>query len=370
MGPNAGLLPHLESNDEIEKPPSVDSESSDYHIRPADTSRLRGKRRFGYVAKLALLVATLVFFIAVFAYLRIAVKSPQNTKCVDPVKRREWRQLTSTERSDYITAVKCLHDLTSRVSGHAKLSDDFGWTHSMAGTYSMDWTFLTILPITWLQLTIFKHITLRRSFLGIGTLYTSTKSTFNKISVIWDPVTGFGGDGQGNDTVYIGSCIRDGPFSDYVVSFYNFTYNPHCLSRGIGRDNGQPHKFSGADVTPAAISTVMQEKTFFNFSIALENGPHATIPHLVNGDFFSFEAPNESSDPDPLFILHHAQLDRLWWKWQRTGPGRDTEYNGPKERYSKLIGGIDDVLPMRGLGPDITIRDTFDTQSGLFCYTY
>lgn len=119
-------------------------------------------------------------------------------------------------------------------------------------------------------------------------------------SVIWDPVTGFGGDGQGNDTVYIGSCIRDGPFSDYVVSFYNFTYNPHCLSRGIGRDNGQPHKFSGADVTPAAISTVMQEKTFFNFSIALENGPHATIPHLVNGDFFSFEAPNGKTLPKQI----------------------------------------------------------------------
>jgi hypothetical protein len=132
------IQPHLESNDEIEKPPSVDIESSDYHIRPAETSSLRGKRRFSYVAKLALLVATLVFFIAVFAYLRIAVEAPQNTKCVDPVRRREWRQLNSTERSDYITAVKCLHDLTSRVSGHAKLSDDFGWTHSMAGTYSID----------------------------------------------------------------------------------------------------------------------------------------------------------------------------------------------------------------------------------------
>jgi tyrosinase len=44
----------------------------------------------------------------------------------------------------------------------------------------------------------------------------------------------------------------------------------------------------------------------------IENGPHAG-GHLGTGGLMG-SVPN--SPGDPLFFLHHAFIDLLWWKWQ------------------------------------------------------
>lgn len=104
---------------------------------------------------------------------------------------------------------------------------------------------------------------------------------------------GFGGDGNpdGPPTVPFGSCVADGPFAaDYEVLFYDFLPRPRCLSRGFGRFWGKP--FSGDYFQPSAIEYVIAEATFYNFTRAIEDGPHNAVPNQVGGDFWSSEAPN------------------------------------------------------------------------------
>ena len=81
-----------------------------------------------------------------------------------------------------------------------------------------------------------------------------------------------------------------------------------------------------------------------------------------------------SSPNEPLFFLHHAQIDRLWALWQEQDrenriadykgnlPGADGE-NGP---FSALI---DDMLPnFGGLISDVMVRNVMDTKAGDLCY--
>lgn len=79
---------------------------------------------------------------------------------------------------------------------------------------------------------------------------------------------------------------------------------------------------------------------------------------------------------DPVFWLHHTQVDRLWSMWQQRNPQkRLKEFHGPKTdfRHHEVEDGesfVTDVLPMAGLGEDVTVQDVMDTAGGLLCYRY
>jgi len=72
---------------------------------------------------------------------------------------------------------------------------------------------------------------------------------------------------------------------------------------------------------------------------------------------------------EPVFYLHHAQLDRIWYLWQqRDKKNRVHNYGG------KALGGanvtLTDVLRLAGLDKDITVQDIMDTEGGELCYRY
>ncbi|KNZ72281.1 hypothetical protein J132_04075 [Termitomyces sp. J132] len=79
-----------------------------------------------------------------------------------------------------------------------------------------------------------------------------------------------------------------------------------------------------------------------------------------------------SSPGDPLFYLHHANLDRLWWKWQRIDPstrlyqisGRSTQI----PPYRKVT--LNTTLPTGTFGQSIQIHHVMDIGNKLLCYTY
>lgn len=76
-------------------------------------------------------------------------------------------------------------------------------------------------------------------------------------------------------------------------------------------------------------------------------------------------------NPDPLFFLHHTQLDRLWWLWQQREPQkRLREYSGHKERHSMVAARLDDRIDMRGFAKPVQVADVMDIREGLLCYSY
>lgn len=83
-----------------------------------------------------------------------------------------------------------------------------------------------------------------------------------------------------------------------------------------------------------------------------------------------------ASPADPVFYLHHAQLDRIWAQWQAAGDGRDRVYGA-----NALSGGnttleippssnvtLDYVMNWNVLGAEKTIRQVMDVQE--YCYQY
>ena len=56
-----------------------------------------------------------------------------STACTDPVIRREWRNLSEAEKSDYIAAIQCLRNSPSRLGLNQTLYDDFPYVHSRNG---------------------------------------------------------------------------------------------------------------------------------------------------------------------------------------------------------------------------------------------
>ena len=78
------------------------------------------------------------------------------------------------------------------------------------------------------------------------------------------------------------------------------------------------------------VSEIMVLTTFTDFTDQLENGPHGNVHMqvgMVNG---VREAMGNIrvSPADPIFWLHHAQIDRLWSLWQVQNPGRNPTLTG------------------------------------------
>lgn len=74
---------------------------------------------------------------------------------------------------------------------------------------------------------------------------------------------------------------------------------------------------------------------------------------------------------NPVFFLHHTQLDRIWWRWQQAELGkRLTEYSGRAATNSTLEASLTDMISMGGLAPDISVVEIMDTESGMLCYRY
>lgn len=60
-------------------------------------------------------------------------RAPASTACTNPTIRREWRDLSDTEKGDYIQAVQCLRSSPSRLGLNQTLYDDFPYVHSRNG---------------------------------------------------------------------------------------------------------------------------------------------------------------------------------------------------------------------------------------------
>jgi tyrosinase len=73
--------------------------------------------------------------------------------------------------------------------------------------------------------------------------------------------------------------------------------------------------------------------SFTAFQSAIEGAVHASVHNAVGGDMATAASPS-----DPLFWLHHANIDRLWVKWQKKHPGAKPPNMNETLRPSSLFG--------------------------------
>ena len=74
---------------------------------------------------------------------------------------------------------------------------------------------------------------------------------------------------------------------------------------------------------------------------------------------------------DPLFYLHHSNLDRVWWGWQQMLPSRLKEISGRSTitpPFQNIT--LDSKLEMGDFEASLTIREVMDIHREPSCYTY
>jgi tyrosinase len=124
---------------------------------------------------------------------------------------------------------------------------------------------------------------------------------------------------------------------NFVLPYWNWTKDPQVpaafwgagnplfdSTRGIGSDEAMPAEAVGKD----AIDTILALSDFELFGSArstrqrqatgegqLEETPHDTVHGTILGNMGRVPL----SALDPIFWLHHANLDRLWEQWNRAG---------------------------------------------------
>ena len=72
---------------------------------------------------------------------------------------------------------------------------------------------------------------------------------------------------------------------------------------------------------------------------------------------------------DPIFYLHHVNLDRIWWNWQQMLPSRLYEISGhstPDLPYQNVT--LDFDLEMGNLTSNVTICNVIDIHGDPNCY--
>jgi tyrosinase len=67
----------------------------------------------------------------------------------------------------------------------------------------------------------------------------------------------------------------------------------------------------------------MANGTFNPFAGALE-GIHNSGHVWVGGSMGSIA----TAPCDPVFWMHHAEIDRIWWQWQQANPGQNPPLAG------------------------------------------
>ncbi|KAF2730278.1 Di-copper centre-containing protein [Polyplosphaeria fusca] len=290
-----------------------------------------------------------------------------SSACATPVTRREWRALTETEQLHYLDAVQCLRTQPSVIGMNHSLYDDFPYIHSKIGNYSHG----TMDFLLW-----------HRHFLHIYEIMLKEKCMYTGHATywdwaldwedltqapIWDSTHGFGGNGNTSaaKSVAYGHCVTSGPFAHLSALYYAGAAQKHCLSRGFLTDLEETRPIRNL-ISPQAVQQVLDEADFEGFYTRLEFKGHNAIPALVRGDFFEVTAPY-----DPVFFLHHGQLDRLWWMWQAADPdNRVRKLLGRKGAGGREDEELSRVLDFGDLAPGIAVEQILNTEAEVLCYVY
>ncbi|KAL6235621.1 hypothetical protein BDW75DRAFT_250707 [Aspergillus navahoensis] len=293
--------------------------------------------------------------------------------------RKEWGTLTPDEQLRYIDAVWCLRSLPSRLP-----TEQYPGVQDRVDDFVAYWN--------WTQ----------NSNLYTNPLFDTTQSPESSLSLSGDgaykaPDPSDADPDPGFDFAPSngGGCVLDGPFKDWPVRMGPFSpaqayayaplpenafaHNPRCLQRNL--DVARIQYYNNASVVESLLSAPSiadfqglldrTDRRTWQLVIGAHGGGHISMgPTLA--DVFA-------SPQDPVFMLHHGFIDRLWDAWQRSGPdageGTDrmkalngtTVYTNPPGAEEATL---DTVMEFGVLGASKRIGEVMDVRGGEYCYRY
>ncbi|KAF7596004.1 hypothetical protein BBP40_003783 [Aspergillus hancockii] len=183
-----------------------------------------------------------------------------------------------------------------------------------------------------------------------------------------------------------GGCLNSGPFKDFQVHMKPlndtnarpyapiplsaYDYRPRCLSRSLNPyvvtlfNNQTLIDRMQAAPNIDEFLRVMEPSEFTD--MGSHGGGHHSIGGVM-GDLFT-------STQDPIFMLHHSMVDRMWYQWQDQDlstrlyalNGTGIIYNPP----SAPLVTVDTVVEFGVLDSPQRVKDIMDPRGCSYCYRY
>ncbi|QRW03673.1 tyrosinase [Ceratobasidium sp. AG-Ba] len=271
--------------------------------------------------------------------------------CTNPAVRKEYRTLSIAEKTEFVRALKCLGNLPhgskltkTRIAGGislinttSSLYDDWVYLHMDSNVK----THVTALFFPWHRWYIDafeKDLKDKCQFKGTIPYWDFTKDVKN---IPASPIF------ESNRTYGLGTWgteandwhVPDGAFADTIRAYPV----PHTIRREW---TPQPFRknyifpFEYPDKDKYATDLLLLLKQSSPRAQGLHNAMHLSI-----GGDMSDPSPTPS---DPLFWVYHAQLDRIWAKWQARRPANARSYAGGTIQVLELFDQYPTGLPWPG----------------------
>ncbi|MBA4141824.1 MAG: tyrosinase family protein [Nitrosospira sp.] len=133
---------------------------------------------------------------------------------------------------------------------------------------------------------------------------------------------------------------EDQSFPPWLLGFtptVTLMTGPHTVTRNIGALAILPDT--------SDVDTVMANNTFNVFGGGLE-GIHNSGHVWVGGSMQSIQ----TAPADPIFWMHHAEIDRLWAEWQSANPGENPNLAGAAATMDPWTENETDTRDIAALG--------------------
>ncbi|KAI4618240.1 uncharacterized protein J4E87_007908 [Alternaria ethzedia] len=332
--------------------------------------------------------------------------------------RKEWSALTKPERKAYTDAVLCLQKKkantpASLIPGAKSRFDDFVGNHILK-TMEIHYTG-TFLAwhryFTWQYEQALKNECGYKGTQPYWDWAKTAASGLEKSAMLDGSASSMSGNGKfipgqgqvviagrGEPYIYIpagtgGGCVTSGPFKDMKVNLGpvalsttngteiangdGLSYNPRCLTRDLTDYSNK--KWANAT---AIADLIINKKDIWQFEMVMQGVPGTDSLGVHGGGHYSMGGdPGRDffvSPGDPLFYLHHAQIDRTWWIWQqldrkkRTSEAGGISGTGTFLNMPPSANTTFDTTINLGYAADGTERmeDLMSTTEGPFCYIY
>jgi tyrosinase len=127
------------------------------------------------------------------------------------------------------------------------------------------------------------------------------------------------------------------------------------------------------------VEKVLAQPDYTSFARELEGVPTFDRPNIHGSGHFGVggvlgNAGNAANSPgDPLFFLHHGNIDHIFWLWQQKDlKERLNQVGGPVEPfdYSGKNVTLDFEVDIGALAGSVKLRDLLDIHGPTLCYTY
>ncbi|KAF2272331.1 Di-copper centre-containing protein [Westerdykella ornata] len=313
--------------------------------------------------------------------------------CTAPAKRVAWQDMKAADKEAYLKATTCLlsSPAKTKLPGVKTRWDDLASLHQLHAL-QIHSTGL-FLPYHRYFLHVHEHLVRECGYQGPMSYWDEPRDagSFSKSTVL-DGKLGFGGSGKGSK-----NCLADGPFVNATVNIGpGFKTDPRCVNRKI-TDNLST--LTGKSYVERALNG----EEYWAVQDAIYSGPHL----MGHAALAMMDGDSITSAGDPLFMLHHGFVDKMWSDWQAASPARLTAISGPNAQdpnvgFSEFPGGIEEESKMWGKptpamlavmpdpqsgdgGPtttlnhvftsfgilaDVHVKDIMDTRGGYLCYVY